>query len=45
MLVRWFAAVVLNVQCLVGVVVVVHFLSVHDHVRDDLSLVVKMGRG
>lgn len=45
MLVRWFAAVVLDVQCLVGVVVVVHFLSVHDHVRDDLSLVVKMGRG
>ncbi|KQP46103.1 hypothetical protein ASF44_24225 [Pseudorhodoferax sp. Leaf274] len=45
MLVRWFAAVVLDVQCLVGVVVVVHFLCVHDHVPDDLGLVVKMGRG
>lgn len=44
MLVRWLAAVVLDVQSLVCVVVVVHLLRVHDHVRDDLSLVVKIRR-
>lgn len=42
MLVRKFAAVVLDVQCLVGVVVVIHLVRVHDQVRHDLSLVVKM---
>ncbi len=39
-LVRRLAAVVLNVQRLVGVVVVVHLLRMHDHVCDDLFLLV-----
>ncbi len=44
MLVRRFAAVVLDVQGLVRVMVVVHLLRVHDHVRQGLRLVVKLGR-
>ena len=41
-LMRKLAVVVLDVKRLVGVVMVVHLLRMHDHVGDDLILVVKM---
>jgi len=44
-LMRRLAAVVINVQRLVDVMVVVHLLRVHNHVDNDFFLLINVHRG